>query len=117
MKKALFPLVFSSLCLLFPACKKNKQEDPNDPDCSKVNATYSAGIRPIISANCLSSGCHNSGSANGDFTGYAGLKAKVNNGSLDSRVIRQKNMPPTGALSNSDLVKIKCWINSGAGDN
>ena len=86
-------------------------------DCSTINSSYSSGILPVINANCTSSGCHNAGSVNGDFTIYAGIKLKVDNGSINNRVVVQKNMPPSGALSVDNLNKIKCWLNSGAPNN
>lgn len=97
--------------------KKKKNDDLNNVDCSTINAGYNANVKPILSGNCLSSGCHNSGSANGDFTTYAGLKAKADNGSLNNRVVEQRNMPPSGALSTDNLKSIKCWINSGSPNN
>jgi len=103
--------------VLFLSCKKNKQDDLNNLDCSKINSSYSSNIKPIIDGNCLSSGCHSSGSTNGDFTTYAGLKAKVDNGSIDNRVIQQRTMPISGSLAMEDLKKIKCWLNSGAANN
>lgn len=97
------------------SCKKPDTID--NVNCSKVSSEYSADIRPIIDANCLSSGCHNAGSVNGDFTNYAGLKAVADKGKLQDRVINQKNMPPSGPLPLEDLKKIKCWINSGTLNN
>ncbi len=101
--------------LVFISC--NKKNDLNNLDCSKINSGYSSSIKPIIEGNCLSSGCHNSGSVNGDFTTYAGLKAKADNGTLDNRVIQNKSMPPSGTLHIDNLKKIKCWLNSGALNN
>lgn len=114
-KTKIILLTFSISILLFAGCNN---EDPLDNiDCTVVNASYSANISPIINANCISSGCHNIGSTVGDLTTYNGLKAKVNNGSLSSRVVQQKNMPPSQPLSLDNLKKIKCWINSGAPNN
>ena len=101
-------------CLLVQACKKDEYKDL---DCNSINATYQAQVKPIIQANCLSSGCHNSGSSNGDFTEYKGLKGKANNGSLNKRVLKKKDMPSGGSLSLDDRKKIKCWLNSGAPEN
>jgi hypothetical protein len=105
------------ILLFFLGCKKNKNVDLNNIDCSKVNSSYAGNIRSIIDGNCMNSGCHNSGSANGDFSTYAGLKAKADNGTLDARVIQQKNMPVSGSLTTDELKKIKCWINSGSPNN
>jgi len=101
--------------LVFAGCKKEDELD--NVDCSVVSSGYTIHIKPIIDANCLSSGCHNSGSVNGDFTAYSGLKSKADNGSLNNRVLEQRNMPLSDELSMDELKKIKCWLNSGALNN
>lgn len=108
-----FGLLFA--LLVFAGCKKD--DELENVDCSTINSGYSTQIKPIIEANCLSSGCHNNGSANGDFTIYSGLKAKADNGSFYNRVIEQKNMPLSKELSMDELKKIKCWLNAGAPNN
>ncbi|MBL7913346.1 MAG: hypothetical protein JNJ41_19945 [Bacteroidia bacterium] len=119
MKKRLFIFILlpAALGLLSNCKKKEKKDDLNNLDCSAINSGYSSDIKPIIAANCNSSGCHNAGSANGDLTTYNGIKAKVDNGSLDNRVIQQRTMPLSGSLAMDDLKKIKCWLNSGAPNN
>ncbi|MEW6467507.1 MAG: hypothetical protein AB1458_01205 [Bacteroidota bacterium] len=94
--------------LALAACRDNKV------DCDTV--TYSGTIVPIIANNCMNPGCHGSGSANGDYTTYAGVKAKVDNGSFQHRVIDKKDMPP-GGLGKDDMNKIKCWLDAGAPNN
>ena len=116
-KRYLILFILSTTMVLLLSCKKNKKEDLNNLDCSNISSGYSSNIKPIIDGNCLSSGCHNAGSANGDLTTYAGLKAKVDNGSIDNRVIQQRTMPISGSLAMDDLKKIKCWLNSGAPNN
>ncbi len=85
------------------------------------SSTFSQKISPIISNSCTTSGCHDSGSGNGDFTSYSGLKVKVDNGSLKTRVFDTPDnpMPPTGngVLSNQQLTYIKCWLDNGAKNN
>jgi len=103
------------LYVLFMGCKKEK--DAEMIDCSTSSPSYISDITPIIKANCLSSGCHNASSANGDYTTYNGLQRTALSGALDNRVVTNKNMPPTTSLSFEDRKKIKCWINSGAPNN
>ena len=103
-----------SLTFLF-GCEKDKEEEVTD--CSKVSATYNSHVKGIISSNCTSSGCHNSGSANGDFTTYEGLKKVADKGTLKDRVINNKTMPPTSPLPKADIEKIECWISSGVQNN
>lgn len=85
--------------------------------CDSLNVTYSATVKPITDNNCAISGCHAAGSGNGDFTTYAGLKAKVDNGSFKKRVIEDKTMPPSGPLPASDIEKLQCWLDAGAPEN
>lgn len=101
--------------LIYFSCRK-KDEYAN-LDCSTISSAYNANIRPIINANCMSSGCHNAGSVHGDFSTYAGVKAKVDNGSMNTRVLEDKNMPPSGPLPLDARKKIKCWIENGAPNN
>ncbi|MDO9184439.1 MAG: hypothetical protein Q7W13_00390 [Bacteroidia bacterium] len=103
------------LAILIESCKKKEKEEVID--CSGVSPSYNSDIKPIINANCLSSGCHNGGSSNGDYTSYSGLKAVASSGTLESRVVTNKTMPATSPLSLEDRKKIKCWINSGAPNN
>jgi hypothetical protein len=107
-------LVFAGAIASIVACKK---DDYKNLDCSTISSGFAANIKPIIDRNCISTGCHNSGSSNGDLTTYAGCKAKVDNGSLNSRVLEKKDMPDSKALSLDDRKKIKCWIEGGAPNN
>jgi len=93
------------------------RDDLRDIDCSSINSAYTANISPIILNSCVSPGCHNAGSTNGDFTTYAGLKAVADDGSLDDAVNIKKTMPKNGSLSVDDRKKIRCWINNGAPNN
>lgn len=84
--------------------------------------SYSATIAPIISTNCTtSSGCHGSGSVNGDYTTYSGLAAKATNGSLNNRVVVVKDMATFPILSTplttDEIGKIDCWIQQGGLNN
>src|SRR5688572_9296064 len=113
MKKVLVLLCLCIVCL--EACKKKKKNEDGGLDCSKI--TYSSDIKPIITANCNASGCHNAGSSFGDFSTYAGLKAKADNGAINNRVVQGKNMPPSGPLPQDQIDKIKCWLDSGSPNN
>jgi hypothetical protein len=93
------------------------KDDYKNLDCSTVPATFLADVRPIINSNCVSSGCHPAGSGHGDFTSFAGIKGKVNNGSFAKEVLVNKTMPSQGTLSLSDRQKLKCWIDNGALEN
>lgn len=103
------------LFILLTNCKKGKQEETID--CRNSIPGYQLDIKPIINPNCLSSGCHNVGSNNGDFTTYDGLKVVALSGALEKRVVADKTMPPSAPLFWGDRKKIKCWIESGAPNN
>lgn len=89
--------------------------------CDTANVTYSASIRPIITGKCQ--GCHSSTSPGGgyDFTTYAGVKARVDDGRLWGAVNYMPGysaMPKNGIrLSTCDLAKIKKWMDAGAPNN
>ncbi len=106
------------------SCSYDKGEIPQP----KKSAPYQVVIKPIIQTYCYGQGgqnCHVAVSnvgAPGDFTTYAGLKEKVDNGSIQARVINLKDMPPPysngpTALSADDLESFKTWVNNGAQDN
>ena len=94
-----------------------------------IQVSYLNDIRPILMTYCFGTGpqrCHvtntNQG-ANGDFTTYAGIKAKADNGSLEARVLNPLGgMPPsytTGPIpvTEEDKLKIRYWIDAGAPNN
>ena len=109
-------IVFLILISVSWTCCKKKNEYKN-LECSSLDASYANVIRPIIDANCTSSGCHNTGSSNGNYTTYEGLLVRVNNGTLSKRVLYTKDMPKNATLSLDDRKKIKCWIDAGAPKN
>lgn len=86
--------------------------------CDSLNVKYSTDIKPIMLANCATTGCHDgSGGAPLDLNTYADLKTFSDNGLLKSRVFDMKDMPPTGPLADSLLQKLKCWMDAGAQNN
>jgi len=84
--------------------------------CDSLDVKYSVDIAPIM-INCSTPGCHDGTSAPGNFTTYAGVKAKVDEGKMKSRVLIIKDMPPAGPLPDSLLQKLDCWIKNGAPNN
>lgn len=112
--KTLFPVAAGiMLAIVLNSCK----DDLGNIDCSSISSSYSTAIKPLIDANCTTAGCHNAGSTRGDFTVYSGLKAVADAGTLEEKVINEKSMPPSGALSVDDRKKIKCWLEAGAPNN
>jgi len=116
---------FKNIILLFIlliqiiSCKKDKGKIPitSQSFCDSLQVKYSVHIQPVIQSQCAISGCHTSGASMGDFTTYSGVKAKVDNGSFENRVLTLSNMPPVGPLPDSTKKKIDCWLKAGAPNN
>jgi len=120
----LWLILLVTFCYL-QSCTNDKGELP----VPVKTAPYQTAIKPIMVTYCYGQGtqaCHVAASnqgASGDFTAFAGLKAKVDNGTIQSRVLTSGGgMPPTystgpTALSSDDLEKLKTWVNNGAQDN
>jgi cytochrome c5 len=89
--------------------------------CDAVTVTYSTSIKSIISDKCQ--GCHSGSSpaAGYDFSTYAGVQARINDGKLwgaVNHVSGYSAMPKNGTkLSTCELAKIKNWIDAGAPNN
>ncbi|MDQ3193279.1 MAG: hypothetical protein M3Q58_16980 [Bacteroidota bacterium] len=112
--KFTFSISLLIIILVFHSCK-GEVADPKI-ECTD-NSKYSSDIKPIVNNRCSMSGCHNSGSKNGDFTTYAGLKSKAENGTLRERIVIKKDMPSGNPLSDADIAKFECWIKDGALEN
>jgi hypothetical protein len=106
--------------------KKIGEEDVNDASNNNIssdttNINYATVIQPILTTNCVASGCHNSAAAGniGDFSSYAGVKAKVDNGKFAKRVFDgiPSFMPPGGFANAADKNKLKGWVDTGAKNN
>ena len=114
----IFSVVF--IVVAWSACTHDKGLDPalqaKTGSCDSI--TYSKHIKAIINTQCATAtGCHGTGSGNGDFTAYIGVKAKVDNNTFSNRVVVVGDMPPGGPLPSADLEKVKCWLDKGAPNN
>lgn len=107
----------AATCFLFPACTWEQAEPVLT--CENLDVHYARDVVPVITASCSVTGCHNAGSLTGDFTTYAGIKAKVDNGSFRLRVLELKIMPPVSQppLTEKQLKQLACWIEAGAPEN
>ena len=80
--------------------------------------SYSKTIVPLLTTQCNGTGCHESGSQDGDFTIYDGLKEKADDKSLYKRVVALKDMPKGGfALTDQERSYFAAWINQGSQNN
>jgi len=118
MKKIIF-IVFV-LAAAFQSCTFKSAVPANATITDTVS--YSKTIAHLDSTMCNS--CHvYGGTGNGDFTTYAGLKAKANGGaqsSLYARVVTLKDMPTPGSgytLTDAQRNEYAAWIQQGAKNN
>jgi hypothetical protein len=77
--------------------------------------SLASDIKPIIEANCATSGCH-VGAGLPDFRNSATIVANASNIRLNTQ---NKTMPPpgSGTLTDEQIQKIACWVNDGALNN
>jgi mono/diheme cytochrome c family protein len=109
-----------AIAVLFAACKSTKETTTavtEKVDCTTYTGlTYNKDIKSIIETNCAK--CHNKNNKAGfNFLTLESVKKGVANGELLGTIKHQKGYPkmPIGApkLSQEDISKIECWINSG----
>ncbi len=101
-------------------CYYDNEEElyPGTAICETTGVTWSATVQPLIQARCATPGCHVSGGTGpGDFTQYANVKAKVDDGRFQAEVIQAGSMPPSGRLADCDIQKLQVWIDAGAPNN
>jgi hypothetical protein len=118
MTKLFFGICF--LSILFSSCTYESVE-PVKHEITDSVISYSKTIAPLVAAQCSSgSGCHESGSQDGDFTTYDGLKDKAVDGSLLNRVVTIKDMPQDGSgfvLTDQERDYFASWIKQGFPNN
>lgn len=111
-------LLLSTALLLGGCYYDNEEELYPSTFCDVANVTWSGTIKPIVDATCATPGCHVAGGTGpGDFTTYAGVKAKVDDGSFRNQVLVSQAMPPTGPLNDCSLQQINVWLNADAPEN
>lgn len=83
-----------------------------------VSVNFTTHVQPVINSFCATSGCHVTGGTGiGNFETYAGLKAKVDDGSFVDRTLQVKDMPPSINLAACDLELLQAWVDQGAPEN
>ncbi|MAC94992.1 MAG: hypothetical protein CMC96_05790 [Flavobacteriales bacterium] len=118
MSKSKFVLGILSVLFFFGCYYDNEEELYGGTPCNVVSVSFSKDIMPLIQTECAISGCHVQGGAgNGVFENYQNIKSKVDNGSLNNRVLVQRDMPPSSPLSNCQIEFIEEWIKQGAPNN
>jgi len=92
-------------------------DDMEQEECLE-DLSFEENIQALINTNCAYSGCHISGTGLPVLSNYEGVKAQVENGRFEDRVLVRQNMPPGNAsgpteLSEADLFLLQCWIDQG----
>lgn len=108
--------VIGILVFIF-SCTNKRDEIITPSDCSTINAKFSSDVNPIIISTCaINSGCHGAGSVNGPgpLTSYTLISRAASD--IKNAVV-SKRMPLGSSLSDADINKIKCWVDSGALNN
>ncbi len=119
MKKLFFAVSVIAALAVFSqtACYyDNEVEQYGASVCDTVAVSFSLDIQPIINARCIS--CHAPGGQqeSAPYTNYAEIK--FYDGSMVERVNGVGGiMPPTGAISKCEILKIEAWVNAGSPDN
>ena len=111
-----YRLSFFFASLFITGCTFDKIESAPVFECSQP-VSFVATIQPLINAHCAVSGCHVAGFTPGDFTSYAGIKLKAENGNLRLMVVDLKIMPPDSSITKDERKLIECWLNQGALNN
>ena len=113
-----FLIVLGSFVVLLGACTSDKLPEPQVGDCDPTLA-YNGLIKPIIDNSCALSGCHVAGGDGpGNYSTYAGMQGALGNGSIESRVVVQRDMPLfPGELTEEEFDAIKCWLQAGFPEN
>jgi len=89
--------------------------------CDSSNVTFNGSIKPIINNKCL--GCHSSAAPQGNinYSTYAGVKAKVDDGRLWGAINHLPGfsaLPKNGnKLSECEITQFRKWIAAGAPNN
>lgn len=122
--------LFAAVLLLIQGCTNNSVE----PEVITDDVSYSAEIQPIFTNSC--NNCHSAGQNNFNSSSYQAVMASTspNYGGLQVRPgdadgsplvdkIAESNpqhgsrMPTTGSLSQTQIAKIRAWIDQGAENN
>ncbi|MGK7395513.1 MAG: InlB B-repeat-containing protein [Candidatus Cyclobacteriaceae bacterium M3_2C_046] len=76
--------------------------------------SYAEDIKPILTVNCNTPGCHNSSSNYSDLTTYEGVKEYAD---LIKEYTQTGYMPTTGTLTEQEKKLIADWVDQGAKKN
>lgn len=118
--KLIMPVIIL-FTVVFCSCVYNNEEELYGDNCNTENVTYTAIIKPILTARCYS--CHSNSAANSFGAGinlenFNELTLKVISGKLLGAITHSPGFPamPKGGVKLDDcsIEKIRTWINNGA---
>lgn len=111
-----FTLLFFLSIGLLTACSDDDDNGSENEECNTTGMRYSENIKPIIDANCATSGCHAAGYR--AMTTFESVREYALDGSLVNRITlpasNPASMPPSGPLDDCTIKKIAEWVNDGA---
>jgi hypothetical protein len=99
---------------------------PVDPNKPPQNVSFSGDLQPLFDNNCNSSGCHDGVSHDPSLIAEESYNALTSGGFVNTtiptesilyQVVKGGSMPPTGALSATQIQMILDWIKLGAPNN
>lgn len=113
--------VILPLLLFITGCYNNKEEllypgSTTPVNCTTAPATFKTHVQPLIVSKCAIPGCHDGSNSTAPIFGSY-LQISLYKNVINTRVIVQQTMPPTGPLPPADVSKLKCWIEAGGLDN
>lgn len=100
-------------------CYFDKEDELyGNAECDLTAVSFSSHISPIVANSCAVSGCHVQGGSSGlILENYTQLKAKVDDGSFENRVLISQDMPPGTPLTECQIELIRTWLQAGAPNN
>lgn len=125
MKKIFQFLLMIGMSMMTFSCYYDELEDQTDLPLPQ-NISFQEQVQPIFNQNCIA--CHNGNlepdlSSGNSFTALLGggfvIPSDSGNSILYNSLIGQgvSQMPPGGAISQTNINIVKQWINEGALDN
>lgn len=114
-------IVLPLLAVGLLSCESHTYEDIEDTTVITDTITYTANVKSIIDANCVS--CHANGRSASfrPLTTYAEVKDAVQSAGVLDRIQRQNGedgiMPQTGRMPQSDINVILQWSADGLREN
>lgn len=98
---------------------KNNGCNENYTGCDTASVSFSAFIKPLMTAKCT--GCHSASSPQGNISlvTYDQVRAQALNGKLYTSISKTTGFMPKGGVRLDDCTigKIKAWVDAGAKNN